>query len=96
MSDLSIAGWLVLVVAYVAIGRFRGSSWRSIVRMPIMILATVLIEFAVPALMARHGDLRILAISMAVLAFGMSWGAWRTLAASETSSQLGPEPTASG
>ena len=79
MSALAIAAWLVLVVVYVAMGRFRGATWRSIARMPVLIMAVVFLEFAVPAVLARHGDLRIVVISMALLVFGLSWGAWRTL-----------------
>ena len=87
MSGPSIAVWLILVVAYIAIGRFRGSTWRSIVRMPVFMLAVVFAEFAGPALLARHGDLRILLASMVLLAFGVSWGAWRTLGSRDSSAR---------
>ena len=98
MSGTSVALWLALVVAYVAIGRLRGSTWRSIIRMPMVILAVVFIEFAGPAMRARRGDLRIVVISTALLAFGVSWGAWRTLGSREPRARdaIAGEATASG
>ena len=60
--------WFGLVAVYVALGWWRGASWRAIIGLPVLIMAIVVAEFTVPAVLARTGDLRVaLAVLLARL-----------------------------
>src|SRR6185369_13802790 len=60
-----------LLAVYVALGWWRGASWRTIIGLPVLIMSIVVAEFTVPAVLARTGDLRVgLALLLATLLVG--------------------------
>ena len=45
MTGFPLLPWLALVAVYVSIGRFRGTSWRSIATTAVAVFTVVFLEF---------------------------------------------------
>ena len=67
MPLVALLVWIAAIVAYVALARWRGASWRSIAGLPGYAVGLALVEFGVPPVVARHPGTDLVAVAIALV-----------------------------
>jgi hypothetical protein len=73
MHGFPILPWLALVAVYLATGRARGSSWRSLATVAAAVLAVVFLEFTLAFALGLVGLLATALVAVALFS-GISLG----------------------